>query len=88
MCACACACVRARVFLVQTSTSALELTHTLMEWVPGFGFLGRPDREVGHSPPFCAEGRNDWSHIPVPLICLQSVDRDFTVTGWYGLYLF
>ena len=67
------ACVRARVFfyiLLQTSASALELTPTLMQWVPRFGFLSRAEREVNLSSPFCTDVMNEWSHASVHLLCL------------------
>jgi hypothetical protein len=36
----------------------------------------RPERQVGHLPPSCAEVKDKWSYTLTPPICLQGVDRD------------
>lgn len=53
----------------QEFTPGLELSQRPVQWIPGLfhGVKAAGGREVDHSPPACALGKNEWS-LRLPLI--------------------
>ena len=49
-------------------TSSTARPALLLDSLPG---ANRQGREADHSPPFNAEGKNEWSYTPTPPTCTQ-----------------